>query len=189
MNRQQFEREYWNKNALDPEVDKKYISDLDTGECLEAIGKLEGEVLEIGCGVGRLMKRGYHGIDISENMIDIARERKSECIFQVNNGQDIPYPDDYFNSVYSVLVFQHIPIANVYYYISEASRVLKDKGKFVFQFIEGDEDEPFSKHYNLSDIVEIMDYNDFVVKSVKKSLVHHMWTWVYAKKTELGISN
>ena len=184
MNRQQFEREYWDKNALDPEVDIKYISDVSAEDCLEALGELKDEVLEIGCGVGRLMKPGYHGIDISSNMIDIARLRRPHSIFVVNDGMEIPYPDSYFDSVYSVLMFQHVPFAVFVNYVWETSAVLKKGGKFVFQFIEGEEDEPFSKHYNLETVVEVLRDNDFIVKSIKKGLVHDMWTWVYAEKVD-----
>lgn len=174
MDRIQEEKQYWNKAAQDPEVDMKYICDLDTGKCLEAIGELEGKVLEIGCGVGRLMKDGYCGIDISEKMLEIARKRKPNCEFKLTDGRSIPYEDNTFDSVYSMLVFQHLPIEAVETYIKEVRRVLKENGVFIFQYIRGKEDAPFSKHHSI--IPRGFSFHE------ETGLVHPQWTWVHATK-------
>lgn len=177
MSRIQEEKDYWDNVSTDPEVDEKYISNIDTGLYLKAIGELNGKVLEIGCGVGRLMRKGFCGIDISEGMLKIARIRKPECEFRETDGRTISYPDNTFDSVYCVLVFQHLPLEAVNGYIRETRRVLKDGGRFVFQFIEGREDEPFSKYHEISDIV--LDGFDW---SKRKGIIHPQWTWVYCHK-------
>lgn len=174
MKRINIERNYWQKNALDRNVDLKYISDIGKKECLEDIGKRKGKVLEIGCGVGRLMQDGDYGIDISENMLKIAKQRNPNLNLSVTDGRTIPHEDAYFNYVYCYLVFQHLHIDGVQSYIKEAYRVLKNGGVFTFQWIEGDEDEPFSKHLKL----EVVDKMTNMFKEVKhkKSTAYTGWT-------------
>jgi ubiquinone/menaquinone biosynthesis C-methylase UbiE len=175
MNRIQEEKDYWNEAALDPNVDEKYICNLPSEPFFEILGGLEGKVLEIGCGVGRLMKDGYCGIDVSENMLAIAKDRKPKCEFKITDGRSIPYPDETFDGVYCVLVFQHLPADAVQIYIDEAMRVLKPDGTFIFQYIEGREDAPFSKgHFPI--------LKNFRTINRYESLIHPQWTWIKIKK-------
>lgn len=184
--RVEIEKEYWDKASKDKDVDKKYISNIAKDGFKDALGDLDGNVLEIGCGVGRLMKAGWYGIDISQGMIDIARSRKKNCHFEVSDGRTIPFEDNFFDHVYSVLVFQHIPFDAVLGYIKEAHRVLRKYGLFQFQFIEGNEDEPFSHHHDLDRILQALtDFGFFVNPSpqfIRKGIVHLDWTWVRAIK-------
>ena len=171
-NRIQQEKDYWEKAALDPEVDLKFISDIPDDVLMKF--NPHGKVLEIGCGVGRLMRDGWCGIDISERMLEIARLRKPNCEFKLTDGRTIPYDTGTFDAVYSVLVFQHLPIEAVLGYIEEARRVLKPGGKLIFQYIKGSEDEPFSKHHYIQPA-------GFSYKE-HSGLGHPLWTWVEAKK-------
>jgi SAM-dependent methyltransferase len=95
--------------------------------------------LEIGCGPGRLMRpmsrhfREVHGVDVSDEMIRLARERLRDTpnAFPVHGtGADLAmFGDGAFDFVYSYAVFQHIPSrAVVFQYLREAWRVLKPGG-------------------------------------------------------------
>ena len=95
--------------------------------------------LEIGCGPGRLMRplsrhfKEIHGIDVSDAMIKLARERlrgTPNAFPHHSSGSDLKlFPDEKFDFVYSYAVFQHIPSVNVVFeYLSEARRVLKSGG-------------------------------------------------------------
>src|ERR1700682_4929889 len=74
--------------------------------------------LEIGCGPGRLIKplsRHFgeiHGVDVSDEMIRIARERLKDvphAHVEVTNGATLAHFDDEsIDFVYSYAVFQHI---------------------------------------------------------------------------------
>jgi SAM-dependent methyltransferase len=99
----------------------------------------ERRALEIGCGPGRLMIQmarhfgEVHGVDISEEMIALGRERLAnvpQCHLHVTAGADLAmFPNEYFDFVYSYIVFQHIPDrAVVLNYLREAQRVLKSGG-------------------------------------------------------------
>ncbi len=101
--------------------------------------------LEIGCGPGRLMKplaRNFgeiHGVDVSDEMIRIARERLRgipHAHVHATNGTGLPqFADESFDFVYSHAVFQHIPSRDVVLeYLRETRRVLKPGGIFHGQF-------------------------------------------------------
>ncbi len=101
--------------------------------------KAQLRALEIGCGPGRLMLplsrqfREIHGVDVSDEMIRLARERLSgtpNAHVQVNDGLGLSaFEDGAFDFVYSFAVFQHIPEREVvFHYLREAHRVLKMGG-------------------------------------------------------------
>ncbi len=174
------EIKYWDKAAVDPQVDDKYICNINDPKFDELI-RFDGKVLEIGCGVGRLMRSGWFGIDISPKMLEIAKTRRPNCIFKLCDG-NIPYPKKFFNAVYSVLVFQHIPFNEFENYVVETSNVLVDGGTFLFQFIEGDETEPFSNHYKLDDVKKVLKNNKLDITYLQKGIIHPMWSWIKCKK-------
>ncbi|MBM2832888.1 MAG: Methyltransferase type 11 [Candidatus Brocadiaceae bacterium] len=102
--------------------------------------ELPNRALEIGVGTGRLaacasnMFEHVCGIDISEEVIKKASTylNKIGCKnieLKVNDGQTIPYPDNNFDLVYSLIVFIHIPSKIIVEkYIKETYRVLKKGG-------------------------------------------------------------
>ncbi|MEM7310222.1 MAG: class I SAM-dependent methyltransferase [Planctomycetota bacterium] len=103
----------------------------------------ETRVLEIGCGVGRMLRflalifREVHGVDVSPEMIREAHDYLSafpNAHPAVGDGQSLgQYEDGFFHLVYSYVVFQHIPDPDVIRsYIGEARRVLAPGGVFKF---------------------------------------------------------
>lgn len=185
------EQEYWDKAAQDPDVATKYIADVDLEECLAAFAEslLTGSILEIGCGIGRLttpmQERAVacqlHGIDFSQKMLDLAPKSKVKYNLCDGTGK-IPYADQSFESIYSVLTFQHINDAVRHNYIHEAYRTLKQNGVFRFQFIEGDHDGFVDHNHNVDDVrICLMDAGFKIVK-IDRGLVHPQWTWITGAK-------
>jgi SAM-dependent methyltransferase len=95
--------------------------------------------LEIGCGLGRLMKpiagrcRKVIGVDVSSEMIAYGRdylEGVPNVELQVNDGCSLPMvPDGSVDLVYSILAFQHMTLVEVVEsYLAEIARVLKPQG-------------------------------------------------------------
>lgn len=94
------------------------------------------KVIDLGCGNGRLYELfknkivGYCGIDISEKLIGIAKNRYPGARFRVGDVLNLPFPDEFFDNAFGIAVFHHIPSKELRLkFLSEARRVLKQKGK------------------------------------------------------------
>lgn len=101
-------------------------------------------LLEIGCGIGRMSRHlaphfaEVHGTDVSGEMVRQAREQLADLpnvTFTETSGADLaPLPADYFDLIFSVYVFQHVPLKEVVESnLREACRVLRPGGLFKFQ--------------------------------------------------------
>jgi len=96
------------------------------------------KILDLGCGNGRLyelfeeMPVDYYGIDISEKLIEIAKSRYPNTKFQVADALNLPFPDNFFNKIFSIAVFHHIPSEKFrLQFLKEAKRVLKPEGLLI----------------------------------------------------------
>ena len=102
----------------------------------------QSRVLEIGCGIGRLLRpmagrfADVHGVDISEEMIKRGRGRLADLEnihLQETDGSLAAFPDQSFDFCYSWRVFLHVPRKEyVLQYFRGAARVLKSGGLFRF---------------------------------------------------------
>lgn len=113
---------------------------------VEALGvpKRRDDVLDFGCGVGRLTRSlAAHfgrcvGVDISAPMLAQAEELNRECDrcrFVLNATEDLRvFESASFDLVYTRYVLQHLPTrVMVRSYLSEFMRVLRPGGLLVFQ--------------------------------------------------------
>ena len=79
-----------------------------------------------------------HGIDISDEMLRIGRERnadRSGLHFHVIEDGKLPLPDNSFDFVYSFSVIQHMPKEDFRIILPEIARVLSPGGWFAFQLV------------------------------------------------------
>lgn len=104
--------------------------------------KAGDRVLELGCGVGRIglwlapQIGHWHGVDISANMIGVARDRLAAL---PNVGFDVldrsslsMLADDSFDAAYCIAVFIHMDKEDFFLYLRELARVLKPGGRVFF---------------------------------------------------------
>jgi len=99
----------------------------------------EGDkVLDVGCGNGRcytLIKSKnveYFGIDNSEKLINLARGKYPKAKFQVADALNLPFQDSFFDKIYNIAVFHHIPSKELRLkFLKEAKRVLKPDGLLI----------------------------------------------------------
>jgi len=100
--------------------------------------------LDFGCGVGRFTRalasqfENYIGVDISETMLEQAREWNRDCTrcrFVLNTTGDLrPFESASIDLIYTKYVLQHLPsTALVQSYLSEFVRILRPEGLLVFQ--------------------------------------------------------
>lgn len=92
----------------------------------------ENKVLEIACGTGRLLDYAGYGIDASEKMLTIARQKFPKTDLQQSLGQSTPFNDAYFDAVYSFHLMMHLEQEDIYGIIKESHRILKPKGRLIF---------------------------------------------------------
>ena len=97
-----------------------------------------GKVLDAGCGVGRpvsqfLVKKGFKvtGVDISQRMIDLARENVPEGSFYQGNILTLDFSDNSFDGIICVYTLWHIPRKDHSSIIRNFHRMLKENGILV----------------------------------------------------------
>lgn len=91
-------------------------------------------VLDLGCGNGNLTsllakrhRAEYFGLDLSENMIEEAKERLGvQAVLTVGDAEALPYEADFFDLLLCNASFHHYP--NPRKALSEMRRVLKPGG-------------------------------------------------------------
>jgi SAM-dependent methyltransferase len=141
------ERPYWYISYSNSAVESEAIANADLEEVLDGFDRAwlkQGNVLEIGCGAGRLLKAlaqkvgNAYGVDFSGEMVRLAQTRLrgfSNIVIQKNDGSSLSmFEKEKFDLVFSFAVFQHIPTrANVEAYFREIHRVLKPTGEVKLQ--------------------------------------------------------
>lgn len=155
-------REFWDQRAREEPYffvdDRRAYGDPDLGSfwsagerdldrlltALELAIEPDDEVLDLGCGVGRLTRviaaraRRVQGFDISREMIDRARRHHrglDNVEWIVGDGRSLePIADASIDACLSHVVFQHIPDPGITLgYIAEMGRVLRAGGWAAFQ--------------------------------------------------------
>ncbi len=149
---------------------------------IESLNLGNGDVvLEIGPGNGDhvkdIIKAGsavdYHGIDISETMIQEAQRINSglrNVAFSLSDGLNIPFEKDHFDKVLTTntIYFWKKPVA----YINEIARVLKSGGLLSVGFIPKSTMEkiPFAKFgfttYEPKMVTKLLEDAGFIIQDI-----------------------
>ena len=92
------------------------------------------KVLDVGCGTGELLIRLSHkeiingcGIDVEENMVDIARKKCPDMEIQISKSDCIPFSNGSFDVLTACMAYHHFENRNGF--AREAARVLKKGGR------------------------------------------------------------
>ena len=91
-------------------------------------------LLDIGCGAGlveqflRIPNADIAGLDVSEPLLENARENLPRCRFTHFDGQSIDDEDNSYHLVFAINVFHHIAIKNRMQLLMEMWRVLRPEG-------------------------------------------------------------
>jgi ubiquinone/menaquinone biosynthesis C-methylase UbiE len=150
------------------------------------------KALEIGCGPGRLMRpmsrhfSEIHGVDVSDEMIALARERLRDTPNahpHVTDGATLAeFPGESFDFVYSYAVFQHVPSREIISsYMRETQRVLKNGGLARLQFNgmparDSSFDTWAGVGITSSEILEFTRMLDIQLLAVEGAGTQYMWT-------------
>lgn len=117
--------ENWAADRVQSYVLSRFLQELNIGKA---------KVLELGCGAGRWAPRfqkagaNYTGVDISEGMLALARNRTPSANFEHLTASKLPFDDDSFDLVFTVTVLHHNPYERQDELIDELLRVTKPGG-------------------------------------------------------------
>ncbi len=151
-------QEYAQHRQVQPEVLQNLIQ---TGKLSSA-----SRVLDVGCGTGNYLIAleqalgcACWGHEPSEQMLANARERTQTAQFKIGKAEELDYPDNSFDLVFSVDVIHHVGDRAAYF--REAHRVLSKGGRFCT--VTDSEDiirrrQPLSVYFPESIEVELQRY-------------------------------
>ena len=134
------------------------------------------KVLDLGCGTGLLTNQIkswggiVNGVDIADEMINIARQNYKEIDFQISASNDLPFENSEYDIVASSLVMHYIKELKLCF--TEIARVLKDNGHFIFSM-----HHPFNESFNL----EKLKKNGYPVLSPYFNNDSYYWRMCNAK--------
>lgn len=115
-------------------------------------------ILDIGCGIGllvnALIKEGFYetsGVDLSEGMIALAREKELPCTKVDENGiyERAEREPGYFDAIFLVDVLEHIPVNEQVFFLNAIFRLLSDSGILVTVVPNGN--SPIATRYRYID--------------------------------------
>ncbi len=118
-----------------------------------ALRGVQGNVLDVACGTGdmavSLVERGctVTGIDLSEEMLAIARQKAPIVTFMIADAEHLPFPDASFDAVtcaFGVRNFVHLEQG-----LKEMLRVLKPGGTMVILELATPDNPLVKPFYNL----------------------------------------
>ncbi|MCJ7719135.1 class I SAM-dependent methyltransferase [Candidatus Bathyarchaeota archaeon] len=114
----------------------------DASRLLKFVNK-ESTVLDVGCGIGRVMKsvaphcREIHGVDTSALIL---RRTKNElkglknCFFHRKDFAGFSFPDNSFDLIYSFYTLQHMEKEDAYLSLRRMHSMIKPQGIIYIQF-------------------------------------------------------
>lgn len=161
------------------EYAEEFYNDTSDNEYIDRfLHSLNGKrILDVGCGVGKDCKyveqKGFEaiGIDLSEGMLEIAKEKYPNGKFKIMDMTDISYPDNSFDGIISNCSLFHIPTELLPKTLESLKRVLKPNGKLLLILQEGNEEETMVEEPYRPGVYIYMNY--FSAENITKLLKEH----------------
>jgi len=117
----------------------RYVDRIEKWLVFSMLRTKSGKALDLGCGTGNytleLKRKGFDviGLDASEGMLKVAREKGLNCI--MGDAYDLPFPDETFDLVLSITMFEFIHRPEDV--LREIHRVLKPGGEVLIGTMNG----------------------------------------------------
>lgn len=137
----------------------------------ELASHISGRVLDVGCGQKPYRKLfnvvEYIGIDIDQS----GHDHKNEDIDVFYDGRVIPFSNEYFDSIISNQVLEHVFNPNEH--LSEINRVLKFNGRFLLTvpFMWDEHEQPYDyARYSSFGLRFLLEQHGFLIIEQRKSV-------------------
>jgi len=186
-------------------LEEEILNDL--GNICQGRDPRDLNVLEIGCGAGRVTRAlaglfgSVYAVDISREMVRQARRAvagfPNARVFQ-NNGKDLSVVCDHWwnrfgmgrvqiDFAFSCMVFQHIPSRDVIEnYVRDVNRLLRPGGLFKFQvqgspLVEETEGSWVGVSFSEDDARALAERNGFEMRYQHGAGDQYYWLWFFKK--------
>jgi 2-polyprenyl-3-methyl-5-hydroxy-6-metoxy-1,4-benzoquinol methylase len=131
-------------------------------------------ILDVGCGPGNNAKSLFEsdntykisGMDLSTEMIKLAKQNIPDCDFWVQDIRDIN-PDKKFDAIIASFCIVHLSDEDTAVFVQKLSKMLKEKGSLYLSFMEGK--KPGLETTSCSD--DHIFFNYYHKDTIKKLLV------------------
>jgi len=128
--------------------------------------ELSGKILDFGCGSKPyenlfINATEYIGVDLEVT----GHDHEFSKVDTYYDGKTIPYPNEYFDSVFTSEVFEHVD--NIDQIIPEIHRVMKQNGKILITvpFVWNEHESPFDfRRFSRFGIESILNKNSFEIE-------------------------
>ena len=123
---QRSEKVFWNEGKAQANQIKKHYDNSD------------GIILDFGCGIGRILEhlkaKEKHGADASAKFLRAIDNSNSDIVTHYSDGLNIIQDYDYFDFIFSIMVFQHNEKKHHTDILKNLYKCLKTGGKILIQF-------------------------------------------------------
>ncbi|WP_207492377.1 class I SAM-dependent methyltransferase [Aridibaculum aurantiacum] len=183
--------ETWNKVAKlyqDKFMDLDLYDETYDAFC-EEVGIEHASILDVGCGPGNITKYllnkrpGFtiQGIDISPNMVELAKANNPSASFTVMDCRDIGKNETQFGGIICGFCLPYLSATDAAKLLNDCSCLLKDGGVLYISFVEGDYamsgfqigstgDRTYFYFHSISRLSEEITINNFeIVRSFDKT--------------------
>lgn len=118
--------------------DNSYGQFIDSQERLFLTNLLQkihlNQILDLGCGTGRLLEFANYGVDISENMIAIAKTKFPDKEILEGTVTSIPFNTNSLDCIFCFHVIMHLNKETTTCFLLESYNKLVDNGRLIFDF-------------------------------------------------------
>ena len=87
--------------------------------------------LDIACGTGRFLDYADYGIDLSPTMIAVSKKKYPHKTFFVGDIEKLPYPNDFFENVFSFHLCMHLEFQQLQSIFDGVSKIVQSNGLFI----------------------------------------------------------
>lgn len=88
--------------------------------------------LDIACGTGRFLMYANFGVDISKEMVAVAKQKFPDKEINVSDAESLPFKSATLDNALSFHLFMHLDKNQLSKILSDTNRILKKGGSFIF---------------------------------------------------------